>query len=146
MTQKQRLLTVLMTLMLSVTGAWALDGSGTNSDPYQLGSVQDWKDFAAIVNNGTNPAANAKMTADIDLGTDQTIIGSSTHPYAGVFDGQGHTLTVHLNSASDGVAPFHSIDGATIKNLAVAGSVTGTIHEHNGVRIICDSHNVLPLG
>ena len=49
MTQKQRLLTVLMTLMLSVTGAWALDGSGTNSDPYQLGSVQDWKDFAAIV-------------------------------------------------------------------------------------------------
>lgn len=50
MFMKQRLLTILMTLLLSVTGAWALDGSGTNSDPYQLGSVQDWKDFAAITN------------------------------------------------------------------------------------------------
>ena len=127
MTQKQRLLTVLMTLLLSVTCAWALDGSGTNSDPYQLGSLQDWKDFAAIVNGGT-PNIDAKMIADIDLGTDQTMIGSSTYPYGGVFDGQGHTLTVHLNSASDGVAPFRSIDGATIKNLAVAGSITGGIH------------------
>ena len=100
------------------------DASGN----YLLGSAVDWKEFAAIVNNGTNPAANAKLTADIDLGDEQTIIGSSAHPYAGVFDGQGYTLTVHLNSASDGVAPFRSIDGATIKNLAVAGSVTGAIH------------------
>lgn len=53
MTQKQRLLTVLMTLMLSVTGAWALDGSGTNSDPYQLGSVQDWKDFEVVTGTST---------------------------------------------------------------------------------------------
>lgn len=128
MTQKQRLLTVLMTLMLSVTGAWALDGSGTNSDPYQLGSLQDWKDFAAIVNGGT-PNIDAKMIADIDLGTDQTMIGSSTYPYGGVFDGQGHTLTVHLISTTEAnIAPFRSISNSTIKNLAVAGSVTGLLH------------------
>lgn len=107
MTQKQRLLTVLMTLLLSVTCAWALDGSGTNSDPYKIGSVQDWNDFATIVNNGINRTANAKMTANIDLGTDQTMMGNPTYPYGGVFDGQGHTLTVHLNIASDGIAPFH---------------------------------------
>lgn len=128
MKQKQRLLTVLMTLLLSVTGAWALDGSGTNSDPYQLGSVQDWKDFAAIVNGGT-PNIDAKMIADIDLGTDQTMIGSSTYPYGGVFDGQGHTLTVHLISTTEAnIAPFRSISNSTIKNLAVAGSVTGLLH------------------
>lgn len=100
------------------------DGEGN----FLIESVQDWNDFATIVNNGINRTANAKMTANIDLGTDQTMIGSSTYPYGGVFDGQGHTLTVHLNSASDGVAPFRSIDGATIKNLAVAGSITGGIH------------------
>ncbi len=129
MTQKQRLLTVLMTLMLSVTGAWALDGSGTNSDPYQLGSVQDWKDFAAIVNNGTNPAANAKMTADIDLGTDATMVGNAnTNPYQGVFNGQGHKLTVNwtVNGGGDGVAPFRYIDGATIQKLHVDGSISAT--------------------
>ena len=129
MTQKQRLLTVLMTLMLSVTGAWALDGSGTNSDPYQLGSVQDWKDFAAIVNNGTNPTANAKMTADIDLGTDATMVGNAnTNPYQGVFNGQGHKLTVNwtVNGGGDGVAPFRYIDGATIQKLHVDGSISAT--------------------
>lgn len=100
------------------------DGEGN----YLIGSVQDWNDFATIVNNGINRTANAKMTANIDLGTDQTMMGNPTYPYGGVFDGQGHTLTVHLNIASDGIAPFHKIDGATIKNLAVAGSVTGGIH------------------
>lgn len=100
------------------------DGEGN----FLIESVQDWNDFATIVNNGINRTANAKMTANIDLGTDQTMMGNPTYPYGGVFDGQGHTLTVHLNIASDGIAPFHKIDGATIKNLAVAGSVTGGIH------------------
>ena len=129
MKQKQRLLTVLMTLLLSVTGAWALDGAGTNSDPYQLGSLQDWKDFAAIVNNGTNPAANAKMTADIDLGTDATMVGNAnTNPYQGVFNGQGHKLTVNwtVNGGGDGVAPFRYINGATIQKLHVDGSISAT--------------------
>ena len=101
------------------------DGEGN----FLIESVQDWNDFATIVNNGINRTANAKMTANIDLGTDQTMIGSSTYPYGGVFDGQGHTLTVHLISTTEAnIAPFRSISNSTIKNLAVAGSVTGLLH------------------
>ncbi|MBQ9363631.1 MAG: hypothetical protein IJT97_09485 [Bacteroidaceae bacterium] len=103
---------------------FALQQDGDNY--YLLGNASQWKQFANIVT--TTPTANAKMTADIDLGTCQTVMGSSDHPYSGTFDGQGFTLTVHLNSTTDGVAPFRSIDNATIKNLAVAGSVTGGIH------------------
>ena len=40
---------------------------------YLIGSVQDWRDFAALIS--TTPAVNAKMTADIDLGDDQTHVG-----------------------------------------------------------------------
>lgn len=106
---------------------------------YLLSSADDWKDFAAIVNSGTNPAANAKMTADIDLGDDQTHIGDNnnlSYAYCGVFDGQGHKLNVNYYSSSSStaieggysIAPFRNINGATIKNLAVTGNITGYMH------------------
>ena len=104
------------------------DASGN----YLIGSVQDWKEFADIVNSGTNTAANAKMTADIDLGDDQTYISPtwygefSDKHYHGTFDGQGHTLTVHYNSSNMWHTPFSQTSGATIKNLHVAGTITST--------------------
>ncbi len=103
---------------------------------YLLSSADDWKDFAAIVNSGTNPAANAKLTANIDLGDDQTKIGDFdvAYAYGGIFDGQGHTLNVNYYSTSSivaegyTIAPFRNIKGATIKNLTVTGSITGYRH------------------
>ena len=73
---KMKKLFTLLTLLLGISsGAWAIE---QDTDGYYLiGSVQDWKDFAAIVNSGTNTAANAKMTADIDLGDDQTMISDN---------------------------------------------------------------------
>lgn len=103
------------------------DGEGY----YLLGTAQDWKEFATLVQ--TTPTANAKMTADIDLGDDQTKIGSYATRYSGIFDGQGHTLTFNYNTSSMsiesgqsylGAAPFRDIEGATIRNLRTAGSIT----------------------
>jgi len=105
---------------------------------YLIGSVQDWKRFAELVNSGTNPAANAKMIADVDLGDDQTMVGTYHQKYQGTFDGQGHTLTFKYNTAGMsfepeqrdlslnflGAAPFRDIEDATICNLHTAGSVT----------------------
>ena len=99
------------------------DGEGN----YLLGSAYDWKLFATLVNGG-NTTAKAKMTADIDLGDDQTHIGSlaegANPKYAGVFDGQGHTLTVnYVGGSNQIVAPFTQTNSATIKNLHIAGSI-----------------------
>ena len=88
---------------------------------YLLGSADDWKAFATLASR--NPAANAKMTADIDLGDDQTMIASVDNPekyYQGHFDGQGHTLNVNY-IVEYGVAPFRYISNATIENLHVTG-------------------------
>ena len=99
---------------------------------YLIGTAQDWDDFAAIVNDGINTAANARMTADIDLGDDQTYISPNWHGefssqhYHGTFDGQGHTLTVHYNSSKNWHTPFSQTSGATIKNLHVAGTIKST--------------------
>ena len=92
---------------------------------YLLGSVDDWKLFASLVQ--TTPTANAKMTADIDLGDDQTMVGSTSgNSYQGTFDGQGHTLTVNYNSTIHGIAPFQHVGAATISNLHVDGSIVTT--------------------
>ena len=70
------------------------------------------------------PNVNARMTADIDLGDDQTMIGNtSSTPYRGTFDGQGHTLTVNINATGKYVAVFRYVDGATIQGVHVAGSL-----------------------
>ena len=119
----KRFLGILLFTAISV-GAWALD---KDSDGYYLiGSVQDWKDFAEVVNSGTKIAANAKMTVDIDLSTDVTMVGTESNPYQGTFDGQGYTLTVNWAvSGIDGVAPFRYANGATIQKLHVDGSIDG---------------------
>ena len=105
---------------------------------YLLDGKMAWLVFAALVNGGTYDA-NAKMTADIDLGDDQTHIGDNndlSYAYRGVFDGQGHKLNVNYYSSSSStaieggyfIAPFRNINGATIKNLAVTGNITGYMH------------------
>ncbi|MBQ9236295.1 MAG: hypothetical protein IJ183_00050, partial [Prevotella sp.] len=112
----------LLTLFLSISsGAWAIE---QDTDGYYLiGSVQDWQNFAALVE--TTPTANAKMTADVDLGDDQTAIGAGSVPYQGSFDGQGHTLTVNYDKYVDSwaIAPFGQVKNASIQNLHVAGRI-----------------------
>ena len=67
---------------------------------------------------------NARLTADVDLGSDINIVDSYLSPYSGTFDGQGHTLTVNWNSTIVNIAPFSGVKDATIKNLHVKGQIT----------------------
>ena len=111
---------------------------------YKLGSVQDWKDFAALVD--TNPAANAKMTADIDLGDDQTQIGSDNGKivdFKGVFDGQGHTLTIKYNGTVHRIAPFRGLDGGTIKNLHVTGTINSSQNQPASIAAVTVGSTVI---
>ena len=88
---------------------------------YLIGTAADWKAFAELAL--VNPKANARMTADIDLEDDQTMIGSVDDPskyYQGIFDGEAHTLNVNYLAGSF-VAPFRYVMGATIQRLHVTG-------------------------
>ena len=98
---------------------------------YMLGSVEDWRKFATLVE--TTPTANAKMIADIDLVDDQTIIGTSSAPYQGTFDGQGRTLTVNYRANTAGIAPFQYVGAATIKCLHVDGSIINSADASGGI-------------
>lgn len=94
---------------------------------YQIGTAQDWAEFCTLHNEGTDQRLNAILTADVTVeGNFMVGINGGGKPYRGTFDGQGHKLTVNYDLDEERVAPFRRINGATIKNLIVEGSITTT--------------------
>ncbi|WP_314827182.1 GLUG motif-containing protein, partial [Segatella baroniae] len=92
--------------------------------------ANEWKLFCKLVNGGRKKL-NARLEADVNLGDESAMVGTEEHKYAGTFDGQGHTLTVHVVGVGQGTAPFHRTNGTTIKNLTIAGTVTAPASADN---------------
>ena len=114
-----------------------LSGQGTEGNPYTINSADDWNKFADIVEAGESFSNKyVKLMADISVSRMIGLCGSN--PFSGTFDGDNHTLTVNIVSTAtgtdpneQGVAPFHYIKSATIKNLTVAGSISSN-SQHTG--------------
>lgn len=103
-------------------------GSGTQTDPYQIGSGAKLAWLANAVNNASGGTKfYVVLTDDIDLGNQPwTPIGKDFYEFSGVFDGKGHVVEgLKVSNAAD-AGLFGVAKGAAIKNLVVRGSVTGT--------------------
>uniref|UniRef100_UPI0040269431 GLUG motif-containing protein n=1 Tax=Gemmiger formicilis TaxID=745368 RepID=UPI0040269431 len=104
---------------------------------YQIGSADELREFAKLVNEDGETTANAILTADIDLssvcgpelndGTSWEPIGNSINQYRGNFNGDGHTISgLYIDSNADEQGLFGYVDpGGTVQNLSVSGSVKG---------------------
>ena len=94
-----------------------------NAD-FVIRTAADWNTIANNVNNGTNNYQGkvVKLAADISV---TTMVGNSSNPFKGTFDGCGHTLNVSI-SGGNYTAPFSCVGAASIRNLKVDGSVTTT--------------------
>ena len=135
-------------------------GLGTEASPYEISTATELKNFAVAVNNGSEKSAHAKLMNDIDLssvcgaelsnGTSWEPIGtSSSKPYSGTFDGNGHTISGLYIVSSDnnqGLFGYLSTSGdnkGTVQNLSVSGSVSGHLYvggiagQNNGNVINC---------
>lgn len=106
------------------------DASGV----YRIGTAEELAWLAAEINNSSNNSQSysAVLTADIDLGyRPWTPIGcyvdwQNNHPYRGVFDGQGHTVSgLYVTALSNGYAGLfgYTSGSTTIKNLTVEGEI-----------------------
>ena len=133
-------------------------GGGTADDPYRIGTAEELKWFAGLV-NGTltddtqkNSAACAVLTADIDLNGSAenkfTPIGISGHYYTGTFDGMGYEIKgLYIDSNENEtkyVGLFGCIGvGGILRNIRVVdGSVSysgylSTMDYNNYVGGIC---------
>lgn len=88
--------------------------------------------FAAM-----EPGGNYQLTADITV----------TAPYAneftdfsGTFDGNGHTVTLNITASTANVGLFSKLaDGAVVKNVITAGSISGKVNNVGGIAGVADT-------
>jgi len=108
-----------------VAKAW--DGS---SDLY-IRSADDWNAFANAVNNGKSfQGITVQLVDDITV---TTMVGDFSHKFNGIFDGNGFTLTFNCIASEAVTAPFRYIQGATIRNLVVDGTIDTAYKQASGV-------------
>ena len=93
------------------------------SDKAGISSAEDWDEFAELVTAGFTKV-DVEMTNDISV-SNGTMIGSSSYPYIGTFDGKGHTLTfTYTDNDKVDIAPFQWAKDATFKDLMTSGSIS----------------------
>lgn len=135
---KKRVISLLLALVLALgllpTAAWAAGtkprrGSGTEADPYLIGTAEELEWFRDHVNGDENGASHrtdcAKLTNDITLGSWTPFApgdGDIRNAFGGTFDGNNHIIKNLTVTNGDGL--FASVCGATIKNLKVEGTVS----------------------
>ena len=107
-----------------------LNGQGSKDNPYQINDYIDFTKMRIYVNNG-KAAKGTHWILRYDMifpkAPDDNIMfetGVEEHPFDGVFDGNGHTITVNLDDNNkDTKALFGYVGGGVIKNLKVTGNI-----------------------
>ena len=105
-------------------------GSALPPPVMEIATPADMKAFADAVESGAD--VTGMLTADINLAGSEyssLMIGNENAKFSGVFDGQGHTITIHYEGdclAGKWRGLFRAIDGATIRNLRVDGDAIPT--------------------
>ena len=104
-----------------------------NGDTYTIKTANGWGWFCFVTNYNLAPEGFGGKTVKLAANVSSSeMAGTFGHPFKGTFDGQNYTLTFNRTAAEDFCAPFHYINGATISNLHVEGTITGGTYENLG--------------
>ena len=108
-------------------GATYGGGSGTVNDPYLIATGSHLQTLGA---NPSDWNSCFKMVNDVSLalytGTSFNIIGNSTNPFSGIFDGDGHLISnfnYSTYSSYQNIGIFGFVRGGTIKNVVSANPI-----------------------
>ena len=126
LTFKSRIALLLFALF-STAFAWgqtSLSGNGTEESPFIINNAEDWNTFATTATYWTSEVY-VRLDADITVSSP---VGTSGNKYSGTFDGNWHTVTFNCGTVGEPYnleccAPFSYVNGATIKNLTVDGTI-----------------------
>ena len=125
----------------------SLPGSGTASNPYTIGTADEWDRFAKSVAFGNNYNGQyVKLTADISASGKCGFVSGATpsRAFSGTFDGGGKTITAAIiDDENQGTALFCNINGAAIRNLTVAGTVNAKRRYTAGLVGFADGTNLI---
>ena len=104
----------------TITGTINSDGSITGGSVIAISSAAD---LMAMTNlSGAALGYTYVLKKDITLSSNEwNAIGNQVNPFSGVFDGQGHNITLDITLRDSG-GLFDTVTG-TIKNLSVSGNI-----------------------
>lgn len=128
--QKDTLLGISMYAPAAWDGTITTEVEPNDEGIYEISTGAELAWFEAQVNDSKNSFSGKtlKLTADIDLGGNEwTPIGGLACTFRGIFDGNSFGITglkVTNNSENGFAGLFGAVQGATIKNLTVSGTVT----------------------
>ena len=98
--------------------------NGTSENPYIISTVEGWNLLVNELNSGNSYSGNVFRLGDNLEVT--TMLGMNGTGFAGTFEGNGKTLTFNYNGADDYVAPFRYVNGGTIQDLTISGTITAS--------------------
>lgn len=105
-----------------------LDEPSQQNGIYLIYNSKNLAWFSAYV-NGVNAGIKGKLMANIDMSsTAWDPIGTDGKPYSGTFEGNGNKVTLKLSSDKAYLAMFSYVNGATIQNLTVDGTIDASNH------------------
>lgn len=115
---------------------------------YEIYTIDDLVAFSTSVNSGNSykgrtvklmdnldfqdmkSYANSNLMDNLTRGDGFIPIGNKDSIFKGTFDGQGFEIkNLYINSKENYVGLFGYLDGATIKNLRISGSIVGCDYE-----------------
>ena len=116
-----------MTLLVVVLTGFSAQAAKKLSDLafvngyYEIGSLEDMKAFSDAVNDGQTDL-KGKLVADINGFTEDYIMQET---FFGELDGQGHSITLNINTTTTASGLFIMLRG-TVQNLYVKGAIHTT--------------------
>ena len=123
----KKLLLRFMTLLVVVLTGFSAQAAKKLSDLafvngyYEIGSLEDMKAFSDAVNDGQTDL-KGKLVADINGFTEDYIMQET---FFGELDGQGHSITLNINTTTTASGLFIMLRG-TVQNLYVKGAIHTT--------------------
>ncbi len=113
---------LFLVLVLCTWSASAVTLDATIDSPEELKLLMDSED-AAVMAGSYTLAGNMDMSSI----TGQTPIGSAAAPFTGTFDGAGYTVSgIDIVGTTSATGFFGRVEGATVKNLTLEGTVTAS--------------------
>jgi hypothetical protein len=130
----KKLLATILALMMALglcSVSWAAGLTTETDGVYHIKSGEELLAFAKMVNDDSKTFEGEKVVLDndIDISTQGWApIGERKTggiKFKGTFDGQNKTITLKITNCTDYGALFEAIEGATVQNVTVAGTVSG---------------------
>ncbi len=119
--------------------ATSINGTGTITDPYYIGTCAQLKYFANCVNSNADgnhySGVYFELAMDLDLnGNEWVPIGTPSNPFKGIFDANGYTISnfVIAENTQSYTGLFGYVVNGTLKNLGVLDFVISSNRDFEG--------------